>query len=723
MKDLIFEIGTEELPAGFIPGTLAELERALSKELSGQRLSFKSISTFGTPRRLAAIVEGLASRQTDTTIEARGPNKKAAYDKDGAPTKALTGFARGQGVDPAELKLVKGDKGEYVYAIKSVKGRPAPEVLAEVLEAVTRGLGFPKSMRWGSHKISFARPVHWIVAVLGTETIGFNFDHIKSGNITYGHRFASAGREIKFKGKAGYIEALRAANVIVDPAERRDIIAAGIVAAAKEVGGAVLVDEDLVEEVVNLVEYPVIIRGSFDSVFLEMPREVVINAMRAHQRYFSVTEGDGRLLPYFITVANIDAIDPDVVRRGNERVLKARLNDARFYYEKDRAKGLRAMVEDLKGVVYQAGLGTSYEKVLRFTELSLFIGDRAGYCDGLEESESPEDFLDESRNPNCFASEPTVHNRHYNKLVLGRAAILCKADLTSGMVGEFPALQGIMGREYALLGEEDAEVAAAIYEHYMPTAAGAELPASASGALLSMADKLDSITGCFGVGKVPTGAQDPYALRRQALGIIAIIRGRGFSLSIEELVRRSAAILGARFKKTAQETAEEVVIFFRERLKNQLLAERLPHDVIEAVLSTEWYDIVDAIKRIRALEGFRAHPSCKSLAVAFKRVSNILKGFDCSGKEVDEALFTCAEEKSLHEASSALAPVIREHCERGEYEKAFEELAGMKETVDTFFDEVMVMVDDEALRTNRLVLLSGLRDLYFRIADISKLVV
>ncbi len=725
-KDLLFEIGTEEIPAGFVPRALSSLEGFLRKNLESKRLSFSSIRTLGTPRRLTLIVEGLSESQPDARLEMRGPQKKAAFDDKGNPTGALMGFAKAQGVDVKDLKEIKTDKGEYLYAIKEVKGRQTSDILPEVLMGTISQDFFPKSMRWGSHDISFARPVHWILALYGGKTIDLAWGHIRSSSSTFGHRFLSTGGSrpapIEIKDVNDYIAKLKAAHVIADPEERKRLIREGLEKSAKDARGEVLPDEGLLEEVAYLVEYPVVLRGSFDKEFLDLPRDVVVNAMREHQRYFSIVDGKGSLLPYFLTVANTLANDMDVVRKGNERVLRARLNDAKFYFEQDIKKSLAERVENLKGVIFQAKLGTSYEKVERFTELALYIGYRTGFSKAKEADEAAKDFLTDSLNPAQYDSK-SVDPGLYSKMVIGRAAMLAKADLTSGMVGEFPKLQGIMGSVYARRSKEVPEVATAIYEHYLPSASGGALPASVTGAIVSMADKLDTIVGCFSVGLIPTGAADPYGLRRQALGIIAITLDKGFTVGIDAMIDRATELLGKKLTRDKGEVRESVLEFFKERLKNQLLTQGLSFDSIDAVLSAPWFNIVDAVKRVKALEGFKKHPACGSLVIAFKRVSNILKGAGPMYKGPDESLFKEKEEKELYEASSRVAPVIEDYWKNGDYEKVFETLASIKDRIDAFFDKVMVMVPDEKIKENRLALLSSVRDLYFRIADLSRLTV
>ncbi|VAV84691.1 Glycyl-tRNA synthetase beta chain [hydrothermal vent metagenome] len=722
-KDLIFELGCEEIPAGFIKPALAALAASLKKGFSEGGLEYGQLRTLGTPRRLTVIVEGLEEKEPDRIVESRGPAIKAAYDKDGNPTRALEGFARGSGVKPKDLKIVKLEKGEYLYAVKEIKGRKTVEILPELLRGVVSSLSFPKAMRWADHEMTFARPLHWILAVYGGKAVCFNHGHIASGNATYGHRFIAkgAGKAVKIKTVNDYLNKLKDNLVIADIDERRAVILDGIAKEAEAAGGVVLEDKGLVEEVVNLVEYPVVIRGSFEEEYLALPAEIIINAMREHQRYFSVIDKAGkqsgkgyRLLPAFITVANTPVKDEAVVRAGNERVLRARLSDAKFYFDKDVSTPLADNVEALKGVVFQAKLGSSYEKVERFTRLALYIGRWLEWCDALEDSGGLEGYLKDKK------SGGTGKKGHSH--TLGRASMLAKADLVSGIVGEFPSLQGVMGEEFARRDGEAKEVAAAIGEHYLPISAGGELPETTAGAIISIADKLDTIAGCFGVGRIPTGAADPYALRRASLGIIRIILDKGWSIELDSLVAKAVNLVGDKLTKGADETEAAVLEFIRERFRNYLKGEGLQHDSIDAVLSTGWFDIADAVKRIRALEKFKEHPACESLVAAFKRVSNILKGQEVDGLPAPN-IFEDGAERALFEVYSKIAPVIRKAEEKGDYAKVFEKLASIKDVIDKFFDDVMVMAEDEKLRRNRLILLGSIRELYSSVADLSKLVV
>ncbi|MBI5682950.1 MAG: glycine--tRNA ligase subunit beta [Deltaproteobacteria bacterium] len=702
-KDLLVEIGTEEIPAAFIPKALESFSRLIKQASDESGLGFKGIKPFGTPRRLVVLVESLDEKQPDKETTLTGPAKKSAFDENGRPTKAAEGFAKSQGVKVSELKIAETPKGEYLCIRKEIKGKKTEIILLEILPNVIGSIPFPKAMRWGDWDVTFARPVHWLCAIFGKDIIPFKLGHIKSSNLSYGHRFLSP-KPFRVDSIRTYLKKTKEASVIIDPCERKNIIAREIEkslrgARGKGQGARVLKDDALLEEVAYLVEYPQALMGSFDKEFLSLPKEVVVNAMREHQRYFSVVDENDCLLPYFIFVANTKAKDPKVVMRGNERVLRARLNDARFYYAKDLKTPLAEYADKLKGVVFQEKLGTSYEKAERFKALANFIS----------ESIAPQ-------------SQQTVD----------RAAYLCKADLVSGMVGEFPKLQGIMGKEYALKSGELPDVADAILEHYMPVSAGGELPKGMAGALISIADKMDTICGCFSVGLIPTGNADPYGLRRQALGIIAIIIDKSFILPIDGLVDKSIELLNDKIKRPASDPRlqpsgtsikNDVLEFFKERLRNQLLSQGYSFDTIDAVLSAPWYDINDAVQRIKALEGFKKNPACSLLTIAFKRVSNILKGQETrvKGQGIDASLFEYPNENELFEITQRIAPEIDEYWRKGDYEKVFETLASLKGTIDTFFDKVMVMVDDERICKNRLILLNMVRNLYYQIADLSRL--
>ncbi len=719
--DLLFEIGTEELPAGYIPRALRQYEDILTRAFKGCRLVFTEMKSYGTPRRLVFVVRGLPLGQSDHTFTVKGPRVASAYDK-GEPTKTLLGFAHAQGVDISKIFRVETKKGEAVAAKKTVMGKPTASLLPGILEKTMASEVFPKRMKWGAGTVSYARPVRRLLAIFNSTPLDLSFGSVKSTSEALGHRFIEDTSPVTVADIDSYFKAMDERSVVVDQEKRKVIISRGIEEKAREVGGAVLPDPALMEEVAWLVEYPVVIRGAFDEGFLTLPREIIINAMRSHQRYFSILDEAGGLLPYFITVANTPAVTMDKIINGNERVLRARLNDARFYFEKDRARPLAGLVEGLKDVIFQARLGSSYEKVLRFTALALYLGERAGLISEESEELSPESYLGEEKNPALHT--PDEHgDGPCMRLVIGRAAMLCKADLLSGVVGEFPDLQGVMGANYARLGGEAEDVALAIEEHYRPTASGGVLPASKAGLIVSMADKLDTIAGFFAIGKIPTGTVDPYALRRQAIGIINMLLTSGLDIPLDEAVERALLNLGTKICKDKDGVKAAILEFFSERLRQQLLAEGLAFDSIDAVLATRWYNIKDVAARVRALDGFKANAACSVLALSFKRVSNILKGFTghLDGAMPDKALFCEGAETRLFEAAERLAPKIKELWNQGDYNGLFEALASIKDEIDGFFDDVMVMADDEKIKQNRLLLLAYVRGLYVKIADISRL--
>ncbi len=683
-RELLLEIGAEEIPAGFVPKALASIEEMIRKELTSNRLVFSEIKTFGTPRRLTLLVKGLPAVQPDAEITSTGPSKKAAFDADGKPTKAAEGFARGQGVNVSALQIISTDKGEYLAVTKQETGRPTYQLLAEILPRLIAGIPFKKSMRWADLDIRFARPVHWIVALFDGTVVPFSFGPIQSGNISRGHRFM-ANSTFPVRDFEHYLEESERHFVIVDQERRKDTIRKETHRIAKTTGGHLLPDESLLDEVTYLVEYPSAIIGTIPAEFLVVPKEVLITSMRSHQRYFSVVDEVGKLLPYFITIPNTLAEDPAVVVKGNERVLRARLSDARFFFDEDRKLSLETRVDSLKSVVYHQKLGTSYEKMTRFQKLA--------------------EQLAEKLNPSV-------------KEQTSRAAYLCKADLVSGMVGEFPEVQGIMGREYALHDGEPADVANAIAEHYMPVQAGGALPDSDIGSFVSIADKLDTLCGCFGVGLIPTGAADPYALRRATIGIISIILDRGYQLSLTELINNSLNLLSDKLTRPRIEIQNDVVEFFRGRLVN-LLANGHPADIVEAVVSAGFDDLADCVKRVRALDTFRQRDDFQPLSIAFKRVCNIVK--DGVNEAINPDLLKEQAEKNLYLMLQETTIQANGKIERDLHLDALGDIAALKPAVDDFFDAVMVMAEDQAVRTNRLALLTAINRLFGRIADFNRL--
>jgi glycyl-tRNA synthetase beta chain len=683
-NELFLEIGTEEIPAAFLPKAMADVENLLRKELENARLTHGEVRALATPRRLALLVRDLIEQQPDAEVTSLGPAKKVAFDAAGNPTKAAEGFAKGQGVDVRELTVALTEKGEYVAVTKRIVGRPTADILADILPRVIAAIPFRKSMRWGDLDVRFARPMHWIVALYDGVVVPFTFGSVKSGSDSRGHRFM-ANAAFPVCDFDHYLAECERHFVIPEPDRRKEIIRREVEQAAHAVGGRVLPDEDLLEQVTYLVEYPSVVCGSFSREFLQVPKEVLITSMREHQRYFSLVDDHGQLLPNFITVNNTLAEDPAVVTRGNERVLRARLSDARFFFDEDKKIPLAERVEGLKAVVYQAKLGTSYEKMERFRTLAESLASKI--C------------------PDLLAQT-------------ARAAYLCKADLVTGMVGEFPELQGVMGREYALLNGEEPAVAVALHEHYLPTQAGGVLPSSPIGAFVSIADKLDTICGCFGVGLIPTGTADPYALRRSAIGIIAIILDQGYDLSLAALVDESLALLRTKLNRDAVVVHGDVMEFFRGRYVNQMVG-RYPTDVVEAAVAVSFDNLNDTAARIAALAAFKARPDFEPLAVAFKRVCNIVKeGVDLP---VNAALFQEEAERELATVAGSVAAVVADCIAARDYLAALAEIAGLRSAVDAFFDQVMVMAEDDRVRNNRLALLTSIAKMFSKIADFSRI--
>ena len=686
MKELLLEIGAEEIPAGFVPQALIDLENITRKELEASRIDFSGIRTLGTPRRLVLVVGSVAEKQRDEETKKIGPSKQAAFDAKGNPTKAAIGFAKGQSVPVESLTLVQTEKGEYVCAVKKEQGRPTVELLSAFLPKWILSIPFQKSMRWADNPIRFARPILWILAVFGGEVIPFEIGNIRSGNVTYGHRFMNSGL-VPVRDFQSYLQKTRQASVIVDSIERKQKIEDEMIREGARVSGRIVKDEDLINEVNFLVEYPVALCGTFDSKFLSLPREVLIHSMKEHQRYFPVEDAHGELLPHFVCISNIDPKSREVVVKGNEKVLRARLSDASFFFEDDLKIPLHSRVEQLKKVVFQAKLGTSYEKMVRFKQLGLWIVERI---------------------------DPKLRES------VERTSHLCKADLVTGMVGEFPKLQGIVGREYARLSKERPEVSEAIYEHYLPAFAGDRLPSSPVGDIVSIADKMDTIVGCFGVGLIPTGTADPFGLRRQALGIIRIIVEKKYSLSLRECVEESEKQLKEKMDRSAEQVKEEVLDFFRVRYQNFLLDKGYAFDGIDAVLSISFDDLVDAQGRIDALKKAREWKDFESIVIAFKRSMNIVKGAPPKG-QITPLLLAESAEQNLYQSFLKAKEKIDSLLKERDYPSTLLEMTRMKKPIDEFFDGVMVMVEDEKIRNNRLALLDEIGKLFLRIADFSKL--
>ncbi len=684
-SELLLEIGTEELPAGFISPALEYMRDSFSRWCEEKQIFRERIEVRATPRRLVLYAEKVADQQREVSRKIVGPSVAKAYKPDGTPTKAALGFAKGLGVSVSELSTEQSEKGEYVYGLRREGGVSTKDILEEYLPQFILSMPFPKSMRWAEEEIRFGRPIHWILALFGGTLISFQVGNVQSGVTTRGHRFL-APQAVEVKDYVSYCAACREGRVVLNGEERRASIIAELNKASTEKGGVLLSDEDLLDEVTNLVEYPFVTTGSFDPEFLRLPRDVLITSMREHQRYFSVVQKSGELLPVFIAVNNIHPKDPRMVAKGHERVLRARLKDAAFFFQEDQKKSLKERVELLKGIIFQEKLGTSYEKMERFKGV-------AG-------------FLVEKVNPEL-------------KGVVDKVAFLCKADLTTEMVGEFPSLQGIMGREYAIKEGRSEGEATGIYEHWLPVFSGGELPQSVPGALVSIADKLDTIVGCFGIGLLPTGTADPYALRRQTLGIIQIILHHGFSLPLSELINASLDLLQDKINRPRGEVHRDVLDFFRGRIVYTFTARGLSADTVEAVLTAGFDDLVDCLQRIEELQQARGLEEFDPLIVAFKRVANILR--NVPGVSFDAQLLQEEAERDLWKAFQEAEKETGGLLKARDYSAVFQLLASLRAPVDRFFTEVMVMVEDEAVKSNRLALLQQIAGLFFKIADFTKL--
>ena len=682
-KTLLLEIGTEEVPAHVMPGILSQLKENAAKTFEELRIEYKNIKTLGTPRRSALLVEGLAERQADLSKENRGPAVNIAFDADGNPTKAAQGFARGQGVKPEELVTKDG----YVYAMVHEKGGQTVDLLGDTLKSLVDGLNFPNNMHWADLDYKFIRPLRWLVALYGQDVIDFEVANVKSGRTSRGHRFLSEG-DFEIANAEDYVEACRKASIIVDQNERCEMIRQQIAEVAAANGGQAEVNEDLLEEVLYLVEYPTALCGKFDEKYLALPAEAVITPMRDHQRYFPVLK-DGQLLPLFITIRNGGKEHLETVQHGNERVLRARLEDAQFFFDEDRKKTLEQHGEKLKTVVFQDGLGTIYDKALRLEVLAGYIADAIG------------------------ANEQ-------DKKDAVRAAKLAKADLVTGMVTEFTELQGVMGREYALLDGETKAVAQAIDEHYMPRFAGDSQPASVAGRIVSLADKIDTIVGTFSRGLIPTGSQDPFALRRQALGIVNMLKEAQYHISLSQLVAKAMELLKIADAGQQAKLQNDVADFMKLRLKNVLADAGIRYDVVDAVFVTV-DDIYGVFLRAQAVNEAVKQDMEKTIQ-AFVRTGNIARKAEDVQAAVETDLLAEQVEKDLCKAYEAAAFKVDKEIVAQDYAGAIATLSQLAAPIDAFFDGVMVMDKDEKIKNNRLGLLKLVDNLICQVADFSKIV-
>ena len=680
-KDLLFEIGAEEIPAGFMPHILGQLKQLAETKLNDAHLPFESIATYGTPRRLALIVKGLADTSAEISERHKGPSASIAYDADGNATKAAIGFARGKGLDVADLVIEDG----YIYAETKTAGVSAKDIVTDMLPQLITGLNFPKSMHWGNLDAKFVRPVRWLVALLDEEVIPVEFATVKSGNVTRGHRFLGAD-EITIKNAASYVDTLKENFVMVDQDARRELISKQLHNIAASKNASIVWDDDLLEEINYLVEWPTALCGGFEESYLALPDAAIITPMKDHQRYFPLVDQDGKLLPMFLTVRNGSDHSIEVVQAGNERVLRARLDDAKFFFNEDRKKPLIDRQDGLTKIVFQEGLGNLADKTERLLKLGRVFGEECG----LHEDAA---------------------------VVLERATELAKTDLTTGMVTEFTELQGVMGKEYALLDGESEEVAEAIFEQYLPRFAGDVLPQTEAGKVLSIIDKVDNIVATFSRGLIPTGSQDPYALRRQTIGILNILLGSEWNISLRPIFKASMEFLNVPTEKQ-DELLGQVEEFFTLRLKNIFLDREVPHHVIDLLLSNNELSVADAEGLVNALLANRIDENVE-LVQAYTRMYNLVKDVEYTG--VNSDLLKEDAEKELFEAASKASEASSAAWEAGDYDAVVAVPATLVPAINKFFEDVMVMDKDEAIKANRLQLVRLAYSVMAIIGDISAL--
>lgn len=726
MEKLLFEIGTEEIPAKFMPNILAQLKELAEKKMTELRIPFESVKTYGTPRRMTFIASGVAEAQEDSTVEAKGPSAKIAFvngDIHGEPSKAAQGFARGQGVDVKELVV----RDNYVYAIKHLAGQPVKELLPGLLMDILTSLNFPKNMRWADHDFKFVRPIRWLVALFGEEVVPVEITGVKSGKFSRGHRFlrrsavdaamehesfidaakavlgnaAAKAKNAVASAALGTYGAVEIPNadayektlydnfVMVDQDARRELIRQQVTDMGVAEGGHAEINEDLLEEVNYLVEWPTALCGNFEDKFLALPKECIITPMREHQRYFPVLAEDGSLLNKFITVRNGGKEHLDIVAHGNERVLRARLSDAEFFFDEDRKQSLADRLEKLKTVSFQEGLGNMNDKSNRLVQAADMLA--------------------------------MAINAKVDKEKLERAALLCKCDLVTGMVIEFTELQGVMGREYAKLDGEAPEVALGIYEHYLPRFAGDELPQTDIGRLVGIADKLDNICATFSRGLAPTGSQDPYALRRQALGIINILLDANYHLSMYKVIAGSLYLLNIPAEET-KKLVPQIAEFLKQRLRNLMIDQGIRYDVVDAVMAEERNDdFADLVARAQALNSFVAAEEAPALIQAATRVANLCKKIE-EETAINPQLFVAPAEGELHDAAVASSKEVLAATVKYDYAAVLAEATKLVAPINKFFEDVMVMDEDVRVKNNRLALLSAVKDITHAVGDLSAIV-
>lgn len=690
MSDLLFEIGTEEIPAGYLNPALQQFEQRFVHYAKEQNLDYEAVKTLGTPRRLILSVKGLVEFQEDKLEEIMGPSKAAGFDQDGNPTKAAMGFAKSKGADVADLQVVETEKGEYLMLKREVKGQQTLDLLPQILLALINDISFPKSMIWGDHTNHFARPVQWILALFGSTVVPVSYTGLESSNTTRGHRFlANSTEEVESSDLDAFEKQLEQLEVVADFTLRRDQVVEEVTAAVAQLENSAdakaAIDEKLVDTVTNLVEKPFAVCGSFEDKFLQLPPEVLITSMREHQKYFPVVDDDGKLKAAFIAVNNTKVKDIAITRKGHQRVLRARLEDAFFFFESDKETSLQSRTERLKGIIFQAKLGTMEEKVGRIVELSSVLADQ----------------LLPEKKESCV-----------------RAAQLCKADLLTDMVGEFPTLQGIMGRAYALHDGESQEVADSIEQHYMPLRAGAPVPELDVARIVGLADRFDTLAGCFGIGQVPTGTADPFGLRRISLAILHLIRGGQFKINLQEILAKALSLYAEKVD-SSQETVDKIMLFLQQRFVNDLVASGVDQQAVDAGVGVRFDDVNDVLARITSLAEIRKEEAFPILAASFKRIRNISK--DNTATKISASLFEQPEEEKLYETFKLVNEKVTGCLVDKNYPDALLAMLDLKEPVDTFFDKVMVMSENAEVKQNRLNLLTALGQMVQQIGDISRM--
>jgi len=685
-NDFLMEIGCEEIPSRFLPGALEQLRNGAASLLDEHRLGYGDIITYATPRRLVVLVKGLEPVQSDLVERVKGPPVDRAYDEEGQPTRALSGFIQSQGINMDQVEEETIKNARYIIACKEVPGKPAEKILPELLPQLIRKLNFPRPMYWQSKEVRFARPIRWLLALYNSAVLPFEFAGIVAGNKTFGHRFLAPG-PFEIKDIDHYFRCLEDSFVILDQDRREQMIREQLEEKAAEKGGEALIDEDLLEEVTYLVEYPVAVDGSFDRAYLDLPQEVPITSMQNHQRYFPiVVRESGRLMPYFIGISN-NKFHPNI-QKGYAKVLQARLADGRFFFDEDRKVPLEEYVSQLKNVVFLESLGTLDKKRIRLVELSGRLGETLGL---------PTERVEKTK----------------------RIAHLCKADLVTGMVGEFPELQGVMGREYARLSGEAPEVATGIYEHYLPRHYGDDLPSQIDSALVSLADRIDTLAGCFAIGIQPTGSQDPYGLRRQALGAINILLGLGLNISLQVYLDYALDIISAELElesKSREKVKESLQEFMIQRIRFIFQERGTSQDLTEAVLAVPFETVGELFNRTDTLSDYLQGPLLDEVVAAYNRVVNLAE--KASGEDIDSSLLVESAEKELYNKYLSVRDEITGESDPA---KILEKLQYLKAPVDNFFDHVMVMVDEDQIRKNRLNMLMAIKSLFNRLADFSKL--